>query len=59
MVTPRPNDENQINGQTFGERRHRVAPPGILDLDTLLTEADNALYEAKRDGKNCVAVQVN
>ena len=30
---------------------------GVVSLDNLLTEADDALYRAKREGKNRVAFQ--
>jgi len=44
---------------SFGVAATPMAPEGSLSADTLLRYADDALYKAKRGGRNCVTVAAN
>lgn len=55
----------QIAGETFSYQEHRISITitfgvcvynGVMDIDTCIKRADEALYSGKHQGKNCVVL---
>ena len=51
--------DNNIINITASIGLHTITPENIGGLEHFLAEADKALYQAKRDGRNCTVMQLS